>query len=614
MRALQPRGRAMRWLALALVARSATTTTCPGTAPTDDTPAPVAGCGFDETWCGWNATSHEGTRWTLGTETTPTRFTGPNEGVNGTGYAYVEASHPNHPSVTFELTSPLFETPASTVSFAYSMYGAAMGSLAVDTYVDEWICDVWLADGNLGDAAWRSSGLIDVSSATRIRIRAVTGAGAAGDAAVDNVVVTAAPAPSMKPSLSLRPTPTPSRTPGSPTSSPISTPTPAPRPETPAPSPKAAVAASSSKDDKQSEEDALGDPDAASTAGLVYILGGCLLALSCGLFGAVRLKHCNKPKPPLHVELGLKKAGSGPPPKVQRDEDAMRLRRQELGAMAWSSDESDDDEEAQKRDEDNRAALFRRQPSSLETRSQQARAPAASSDGEDAELEQALARAREAERRRAAGAVASSGAPIARDDEDAELQQALAASRAQAAADERRRALQPVLAARPASPEDMAMSSEDEELEVREHPEFSPQKLALYDDLDRSRRSASPILRVPSPAGGALLSEASIKRAQQSSRASSPRISEASLQRAARKPSPLFGRSSSPFSGDSWGPSAASDGDWPSPEPSPDARPPPPPWKGDNSPGSFEARRFSEKADDVAASDGSASSGWPDAT
>ena len=298
----------------------------------------------------------------------------------------------------------------------------------------------------------------------------------------------------------------------------------------------------------------------------------------------------------------------------------MRLRRQELGAMAWSSDESDDDEEAQKKDEENRTALFRRQPSSLETRSQKARAPAGSSDGEDAELEQALARAREAERRRAAGAVASSGAPIARDDEDAELQQALAASRAQAAADERRRALQPVLAARPASPEDMAMSSEDEELEVREHPEFSPQKLALYDDLDRSRRSASPILRVPSPAGGALLSEASIKRAQQSSRASSPRVSEASLQRAARAaappkaPSPLFGRSASPFSGDSWGPSAASDGDWPSPEPSPDARPPPPPWQGDASPGSFEARRFSEKADDVAASDGSASSGWPDAT
>jgi hypothetical protein len=576
----------MRWLALALVARSATTTTCPGTTPTDDTPSPVAGCSFDADWCGWNNTSSEGTRWTLGTETTPTRFTGPNEGVNGTGYAYVEASHPNHPSVVFELTSPLFETPASTLSFAYSMYGAAMGSLSVDTYVDAWVCDVWYVDGNLGDSAWRSSGVIDVSSATRLRIRAVTGAGAAGDAAIDNVVVTAAPAPSMKPSLSLRPSPAPSRTPGSPTSSPISTPTPAPiTPPTPAPSTKAVVASSSSsKDNKQTEEDALGDPDAASTSGLVYILGGCLLALSCGLLGAVRLKHCNKPKPPLHVELGLKKRSeAGPPPKVQRDEDAMRLRRQELGAMAWSSDEESDDEEAQKKDEENRTALFRRQPSSLESRFQKARPV----EAEDAELERALARAEEAERRR--------------DNQDAELERALAASKVTAAAEASNRA-------RPASPEDMAMSSEDEELEVREHPEFSPQKLALYDDLDRSRRSASPILRVPSPAGGALLSEASIKRAQQSSRASSPRISEA------RKPSPLFGRSASPFSGDSWGPSAASDGDWPSPEPSPDARPPPPPWQGDNSPGSFEARRFSEKADDVAASDGSASSGWPDAT
>ena len=132
----------------------------------------------------------------------------------------------------------------------------------------------------------------------------------------------------------------------------------------------------------------MGDPDAASTSGLVYILGGCLLALSCGLLGAVRLKHCNKPKPPLHVELGLKKRSeAGPPPKVQRDEDAMRLRRQELGAMAWSSDESDDDEEAQRKDEENRTALFRRQPSSLETRSQK-----------DAEL--SGTRAEEAERRR----------------------------------------------------------------------------------------------------------------------------------------------------------------------------------------------------------------------
>ena len=90
--------------------------------------------------------------------------------------------------------------------------------------------------------------------------------------------------------------------------------------------------------------------------------------------------------------------------------------------MAWSSDESDDDEEAQKRDEENRTALFRRQPSSLETRSQKARAPSAD---EDAELERALARAEEAERRRAAG--------------DAELERALAASNVTAAAEASRR-------------------------------------------------------------------------------------------------------------------------------------------------------------------------------
>ena len=250
----------------------------------------------------------------------------------------------------------------------------------------------------------------------------------------------------------------------------------------------------------------------------------------------------------------------------------MRLRRQELGAMAWSSDESDDDEEAQKRDEENRTALFRRQPSSLETRSQKARGRRVLT-ARTRSWSEALARADGGRAR----------APARRD------RAAMRSWRRALAASKGDRGGRGVTSGEPALPEDMAMSSEDEELEVREHPEFSPQKLALYDDLDRSRRSASPILRVPSPAGGALLSEASIKRAQQSSRASSPRMSEAFANRrrssaGPRRPSPAIPGARAPR------PTATGPR-----RPSPDARPPPPPWQGDASPGSFEARRFSGK-------------------
>ena len=53
----------------------------------------------------------------------------------------------------------------------------------------------------------------------------------------------------------------------------------------------------------------MGDPDAASTsrASDLHSSAGATGFVAASLLGAVRLKHCNKPKPPLHVELGLKK-------------------------------------------------------------------------------------------------------------------------------------------------------------------------------------------------------------------------------------------------------------------------------------------------------------------
>jgi len=555
---------------LLCLAVGAAATTCPATPPTDAAPRPVGGCDFDDSFCGWSGTS--AARWTLGEGATPTRFTGPDGGVNQSRYAYVEASHPNHPAVTFELTSLPFYAPAASMSFHYSMYGAAIGSLAVDAYENGvWRCDVWFVEGDLGDAAWRFSGAIDVGASLRLRLRAVTGNGAAGDVAIDHLdVVGAVSTPSLRPTQvapssppSPKPSPAPTAAPGNPTAAPVLGATPAP---------VARTVASSNKNDDDTIEDALSDPDAASAGGLVYLLGGVLLLLSCGLLGAVRLKHCAKPKPPLHVELGLHKPGAADPARDaaarQRRDDEMRLRRQQLGAAAWSSDESGDEEAPRCDEEQERAALFGTAGlQSLETR---AVAGAALNHGDaaaaparpDARLAAALADARDWD--------ASS------DDEVAEL-----------------------VHCRPVSPEDMCISDDEEELEIREHPEFSPQKLALY-DLDRRSEHPSP----------ALLSGRSLARARASSPARFP-AETPSLPSPALFPAKDEGHSASPWSGDSW-PAGESDGDWPS-SPSPDARPPPPPWQGDASPGSFAARKFSADDDGLSAADGSASSGgWPE--
>ena len=75
----------------------------------------------------------------------------------------------------------------------------------------------------------------------------------------------------------------------------------------------------------------------------------------------------------------------------------------------------------------------------------------------------------------------------------------------------------------------MAASSEDEELEVREHPEFSPQKLALYDDL--IDRDGAPLPYTGSPPAGGLYT------GQKRARRRRGRRRRASRRRANRRPS-----------------------------------------------------------------------------
>jgi hypothetical protein len=191
------------WLLPLAAARA---TTCPSAvptaAPTVVTTASNVSCGFDGGWCGWDAgaaVDGASAAWARASGSTTTRNTGPSGDASGAGsYAFVESSYPNHPAVVFELLSPEFAAADVAVSFAYSMYGATTGSLAVDAlrdygwFGDSWDCGLWELSGDQGDG-WRRAEAVVVESALRLRIRATTGDGMTGDMAVDDVAVTFAP-------------------------------------------------------------------------------------------------------------------------------------------------------------------------------------------------------------------------------------------------------------------------------------------------------------------------------------------------------------------------------------------------------------------------------------
>ena len=119
--------------AVAALACAAAATTCPSSPAALDAAAPqtTVDCGFEVDFCGWDGDGGDAA-WRRGAGATPTQNTGPagdaTPGLEGEGaYAYVEASYPNHPDVTFSLTSPVLAAAAgdAVVSFAYSMFRAA---------------------------------------------------------------------------------------------------------------------------------------------------------------------------------------------------------------------------------------------------------------------------------------------------------------------------------------------------------------------------------------------------------------------------------------------------------------------------------------------------------
>ena len=112
---------------------------------------------------------------------------------------YLEASTPNYPSKTAYLTSSSAEY--SGVKFKYHMFGADMGSLAVEVKSGSgtWT-QVWIRSGqqhNADSAAWSSAQVSFPETARQVRFVGVTGPSYTSDAAVADVQLVAGCVPSI---------------------------------------------------------------------------------------------------------------------------------------------------------------------------------------------------------------------------------------------------------------------------------------------------------------------------------------------------------------------------------------------------------------------------------
>lgn len=146
-------------------------------------------------------------------------------------YMYVEASSPNFPNTgPFALDTPTFTECVGSVSFAYHMYGAAMGTLQVMESTDgaTW-APIWSKTGDQGNSWFEAT--VDASPFVRqLRFEGTTGSNHMSDIAIDGVVVFSSPEechlPTPGPTVSVPPTPLPIPTPtASPSPAPSSAPT-----------------------------------------------------------------------------------------------------------------------------------------------------------------------------------------------------------------------------------------------------------------------------------------------------------------------------------------------------------------------------------------------------
>lgn len=124
---------------------------------------------------------------------TPSSNTWPTWAQAWTYYMFAETSNPNFPSKTFAIETSNFRQ-AQSISFDYHMFGAAMGTLEIQTLYNSNWTTVFTLNGQQQAAQndpWISTGNIDLSSylVERIRIFYTSGNNYTWDVALDNISI-----------------------------------------------------------------------------------------------------------------------------------------------------------------------------------------------------------------------------------------------------------------------------------------------------------------------------------------------------------------------------------------------------------------------------------------
>ncbi|MEM7367845.1 MAG: S8 family serine peptidase [Bacteroidota bacterium] len=145
----------------------------------------------------WVQSLDDSLQWSNQSGGTPSNNTGPSSALDGAYYMYIEASAPNYPSMTAGLQSPCLDLNSATTatfSFAYHMFGTAMGTLAVEVSTDNgqsWGSSIWTVSGNQGNS-WDSA-TIDltpyVGQIIKVRLLGMTGNNFTSDIAIDRVAI-----------------------------------------------------------------------------------------------------------------------------------------------------------------------------------------------------------------------------------------------------------------------------------------------------------------------------------------------------------------------------------------------------------------------------------------
>ncbi|MEW7289812.1 choice-of-anchor B family protein [Aquimarina sp. 2304DJ70-9] len=156
--------------------------------------------GFENTLGSWTQSLADDIDWTVDSNGTPSRNTGPASADQGTYYVYVEASgngtgYPNKQAILISPCFDLSSASSATFSFAYHMFGATdMGSIAVEASSDDgasWT-SIWSQTGNQGNS-WNTINL-NISQYTggalKLRFNRVTGSTWQADIAIDDISIT----------------------------------------------------------------------------------------------------------------------------------------------------------------------------------------------------------------------------------------------------------------------------------------------------------------------------------------------------------------------------------------------------------------------------------------